>query len=533
MGYADETSRDPAMLIHHLLEESAARYPDKIAVICDDVRETYAGLNAQSNRLAGWLIGQGVLPGDRVAILLENSLEYVVSYYGVLKAGGVAAPLGGDLKSDGLLRLLHKLDGKALITSARFETLVQSVVPDATSLTSLLLVRPTRSWSGLSPAAHAWHDAVGSGTIGSSTANPALSLDEGSIGSIIFTSGSTGQPKGVMLSHRNVVTNTSSICSYLELSSTDRQMVVLPFHYVMGKSLLNTHVAVGGSVVINNRFAFPADVLQQMVQEDVTGFSGVPSTYAYLLHRSPLRSYRDRLDSLRYCSQAGGHLAWQIKEELLGALPTHTRFFVMYGATEAAARLSYVEPERLREKRDSIGIPIQGVLMRVVDEQGQELPVGEVGELVAEGANIMPGYWRDAEATAVALDACGYHTGDLGYRDEDGYFFVIGRKDNQLKVGGHRLNPQEIEDALIETGLLMEVAVLGLPDPLLGQRLAALAVPAGDDVVAAEILRRCAERLPRHKLPGQIMLVRGLPKNTNGKVDRGRCRELLEKTLGE
>jgi len=517
------------MLIHHLLEDSAARYPDKIAVICDDVRETYAGVNAQSNRIASWLVGQGLLPGDRVAILLENSLEYVVSYYGVLKAGGVAAPLGGDLKSDGLLRLLQKLDGKVLITSGRFEALVQGIVPGATSLKSLLLVRPTRSWSDLSPTVHSWHDAVSGG----GAVNPGLSLEDGDLSSIIFTSGSTGHPKGVMLSHRNIVTNTASICQYLELSPADRQMVVLPFHYVMGKSLLNTHVAVGGSVVINNRFAFPADMLQQMVREEVTGFSGVPSTYAYLLHRSPLRAYRDRLKTLRYCSQAGGHLAWQIKEDLLRALPPHTRFFVMYGATEAAARLSYVEPERLREKRDSIGIPIRGVLMRVVDEQGLERPVGEVGELVAEGANIMPGYWRDPEATAAALDACGYHTGDLGYRDEDGYFFVVGRKDNQLKVGGHRLNPQEIEDALIETGLLLEVAVLGLPDPLLGQRLAALAVPAGDDVVAAEILRRCAERLPRHKVPGQITFVRGLPKNTNGKVDRGRCRELLGRTPGD
>ena len=174
-----------------------------------------------------------------------------------------------------------------------------------------------------------------------------------------------------MLSHANIVSNVHSICTYLELTEDDIQMVVLPFFYVMGKSLLNTHFAVGGTIVINNKFAFPASVIQQMAAENVTGFSGVPSTYAYLLHRSPLKKYRDKLPALRYCSQAGGHMARQIKEELPKALPEHTKIFIMYGATEAGARLTYLPPDRYHDKIDSIGKAIPNVTMSVLDKNGK------------------------------------------------------------------------------------------------------------------------------------------------------------------
>jgi len=295
----------------------------------------------------------------------------------------------------------------------------------------------------------------------------------------------------------------------------------------MGKSLLNTHVAAGGTIVINNTFAYPASVIQQMIDEQVTGFSGVPSTYAYLLHRSPLRSARDKLTSLRYCSQAGGHLARHTKEELLKVLPEHTEMYIMYGATEAAARLTYVEPSRVREKIDSIGIPIPGVTLKALDENGKELPKMQIGELVASGPNIMLGYWQDPDATTKALSSNGYHTGDVGYQDEDGYFHIVGRKDNQLKVGGHRVNPQEIEDTLVSTGLVIEVAVIGLEDTLAGNRLVALAVPIDASTTERDILHICSSRLPRYKLPSEIRFVRLLPKNSSGKTDRGACTEMF------
>ena len=361
--------------------------------------------------------------------------------------------------------------------------------------------------------------------------NAGLVIDSGDMCSIIFTSGLTGRPKGVVLSHTNIVSNTHAICEYLKLTSNDIQMVVLPFFYVMGKSLLNTHFALGGQVVINNQFAYPAAVVQQLVSEKVTGFSGVPSTFAYLLYRSPLEKYREELTHLRYCSQAGGAMPRYLKTELRRVLPPHVEIYLMYGATEAAARLSYLEPGDFDDKLDSIGKPVRGVRLRVLNAQGEEAAVGQLGELVASGPNIMQGYWKDSLCTANVLDSKGYHTGDIGYQDLDGFFYVVGRKDGQLKIGGHRINPEEVEDVLMESGLLLEVAVIGVPDRILGTKLYALGVAKSDRCFEEKIIAFAAKRLPRHKVPTRVQILPQLPKNWSNKIDRRECERLVMASL--
>jgi len=509
-----------ATLIHHFLETSAKSFPDKVALVHEEVRATYQQLNSQANQLAQFFIQKGVTPGDRVVLLLENSLEYVVSYYAVLKAGGVAVPMNTELKPDGLRPLLHELEAKLMVSTRKFERLLRGVDLSVTTINTIIVKSPKLTLSQ-SVSVFDWDDVVQP----ENTADLNLDISSSSLGSIIYTSGSTGRPKGVMLSHSNIVANVTSICQYLHLTDRDIQMVVLPFFYVMGKSLLNTHFAVGGRIVINNKFAYPATVIQQMIDEDVTGFSGVPSTYAYLLHKSPLVASREKLTSLRYCSQAGGHMASATKLQLMDVLPEHTKLYVMYGATEASARLAYVEPAMLNEKIDSIGQEIPGVTLKVLDQAGFELPMGEVGELVASGENIMQGYWRNPEATAEVSSQHGYHTGDLGYQDKDGCFFVVGRKDNQLKVGGHRINTQEVEDVIMATGLAVEVAVLGIPDPLLGHKLAAVIVPVDADLKVEEVLLVCRKELPSYKVPQNISFCGSLPKSASGKVDRKQCLE--------
>jgi acyl-CoA synthetase (AMP-forming)/AMP-acid ligase II len=514
-----QTKQSSLRLIHHFLEESARAFPDKCVVVHGEERISYGELNRQANRIARHLIGEGISNGERVVLLLENCREYLAGYYGILKAGGIAVPLNPDLKPDNLSLLLAEITPKAVIASTKCERVLQQIDFSTLSIKSLLIARPRLI------NCHSIDIAEITG-FGESS-DPAIPIESRDLASIIFTSGSTGRPKGVMLTHGNIVANTRSIVRYLKLSKEDIQMVVLPFFYVMGKSLLNTHIAVGGTVVINNQFAYPARVIQQMIDEGVTGFSGVPSTYAYLLHRSPLRESKKKLSSLRYCSQAGGHMASHIKEELLKVLPAHTQLFVMYGATEASARLTYVEPQRLREKINSIGIPIPDVTIKVMDGNNKELPIGETGELVANGPNIMSGYWNDSKSTRDALSSNGYHTGDLGYQDTDGYFYIVGRRDNQVKVSGHRVNPQEIEDALFATDLVVECAVLGISDQLSGHRLVAIAVPINGETTAREILAGCAKFLPRYKVPGEMRFVRMLPKNSNGKIDRRACLELF------
>ena len=511
-----------ATLIHHFLENSADRCPEKIALVHDEVRASYRLINSQANQLARFLLDHGVRAGDRVVLLLENSLEYVVTYYGILKAGGVAVPLNTELKNEGIADILRELDTPVLVSSRKFERLLKRVDFSGTALQRIVIKNPKLAISDVIPVID-WDNVV----TDRPAKNHGLPISPDAMGSIIYTSGSTGRPKGTVLSHGNIVANVRSICTYLRLTEKDIQMVVQPFFYVMGKSLLNTHMAVGGRIVINNRFAYPAAVITQMIEEQVTGFSGVPSTYAYLLHQSPLAASREKLTSLRYCSQAGGHMASVTKRKLMDILPEQTDLFIMYGATEASARLAYVEPAMLQEKMDSIGKAIPGVTLKVLDSDGRELPDGEVGELVASGANIMQGYWKNPEATAEALSRHGYHTGDLGYRDSDGYFFVVGRKDNQLKVSGHKINTQEIEDAVLELGRTVEVAVLGIPDPLLENRLVAIVVPTGAVQNPDEIISACSRKLPAYKVPQEVLFVQSLPKNASGKVDRKACEVLI------
>jgi acyl-CoA synthetase (AMP-forming)/AMP-acid ligase II len=543
------------MLIHHFLEESARRYPGKVAVIHEGVRATYGEIEAKANHLASWLIDQGVAGGDRVALILENCLEYIVSYYGVLKTGATVAPISNDIKPKGLIPLLQELEPKILIASGRHENVLKAVEYDQLRIRGLVLKKPKFEWPSAPFPIFFWDDLMGcplSVVRGPSSSSPSAVggqrsavVDEPSavsgrrsavvsdidLATIIYTSGSTGKPKGVMLSHRNIVSNTHSICNYLELTDKDIQMVVLPFFYVMGMSILNTHFAVGGTLVINNKFAFPGSVVKQMVEERVTGFSGVPSTYAYLLNRSPLEAYRDRFECLRYCSQAGGHMSRQIKENLRRVLPSHTKIYIMYGATEGSGRLTYLEPNRFAEKMDSIGKSIPNVEARILDKNGEEVPVGTMGELVVDGPNIMMGYWKDPEATAKALGKKGYHTGDLGYRDKEGYLYAVGRMDNLIKMGGHKINPQEIEDAIMESGLAMEALVLAISDKLLGQKIVALVTPKAKGCTESEVMSFCARAVPKYKLPAGIKLVSGLPKSSSGKVDKLRCQELIEKAF--
>jgi long-chain acyl-CoA synthetase len=535
---------DPSMtLVHHFLERSARLFPDKTALIHGKVRATYSEINNRANNLTNYFLSLGVQKGDRIALLMENCLEYVVSYYGILKAGAVAVPLSTDLKSQGLCYAIEDLEAKILISSQRFQKLIEASKLSDLGLSHLIMKGSPRSTTQLlndstvssgsetskrsalcaMPYAITPFDSVSS----PSPHPPIPPSTDGDLASIIYTSGSTGVPKGVMLFHRNIVENTFSICQYLQLTESDIQMCVLPFFYVMGKSLLNTHFAVGGTIVINNKFAYPATVLNEMIAEKVTGFSGVPSTFAYLLYRSPLAAGRDKLTSLRYVSQAGGHMSRSIKTELRQVLPSHTDIYVMYGATEASARLSYLEPESFTKKMDSIGKAIPGVELKVLDETGEPLPAGQVGELVAQGLNIMPGYWRNSEATYDVLNDHGYHTGDLAYQDEDGYFYVVGRKDYVLKVDGHKVSPLEVEDILMDSGLLLESAVLGIPDGFSGHKLIALVAARNGECSESMILRYCANRLPKFKVPSAVKFIKELPKNLSGKIDRAGCLELL------
>jgi acyl-CoA synthetase (AMP-forming)/AMP-acid ligase II len=346
-----------------------------------------------------------------------------------------------------------------------------------------------------------------------------VDVTEMDLAAIIYTSGSTGQPRGVMLSHRNIVANARSIVEYLGLTANDRVMCVLPFYYVYGLSLLHTHLQVGGSIVLDNRFMYPNVVLAAMQERQVTGFAGVPSTFALLLHRSNLREMA--CPSLRYVTQAGGAMATPLIREWLRDGPP-VPFFVMYGATEASARLTYLPPADLERKLGSIGRPIPGVHIRIVTDDGSTAAPREVGELVANGANVSAGYWNDPTGTAERFGPDGYKTGDLGYVDDEGFLFLVGRRHDMLKVGAHRVGAKEIEDVLQEHPAVHEVAVVGAPHDILGEvPVAFVSLRSGAHGDADEIRAFCRPRLAAHKVPARVEVLGELPKSSGaGKIDR-------------
>ncbi len=509
------------MLVHDFLINSAKKYPGKVALVQRNNRFTYDDILREAVCFANYLLKKGC-SGTQVAISLQNSREYVVAYYGTLMAGACCVPFDPNLGTAEVEYRLEHSEATLWVTSTRsLKKYLKKSGRFPANLREILVCGKNFSTPEdikVSLGLFDFNDT-------SVNVSNLPRVDEDSLASIIYTSGSTGKPKGVMLTHENIVSNTLSIVEYQNLSEKDIHMVVLPFHYVMGKSLLNTHFCAGGSVVLNNGFVFPNKVLEDMVEKKVTGFSGVPSTYALLLHRSAIRSYRDKLKSLRFVAQAGGHLAARLKKELIEALPHHIKIYIMYGATEASARLSYLDPGKLSEKIDSIGKAIPGVTLKVMNGN-KVLGPNEEGEIVASGPNIMKGYWKDPEETKKVLGPDGYRTGDLGFMDTDGYFYVTGRTKEMIKVGGNRVSPKEIEELIWNSGLVEEVAVIGVQDDILGEAIKAFVVPKnGRSSIEDDLRRYCGRTMPAYKVPKYFELARSLPKNSAGKILKSKLKE--------
>lgn len=500
-GLSEETR-----LVHEMLSASRALQPDAVAVIDGQRTLTYRELDDWSNRVAHLLLARGVRRHSRVVLAVENSLEFVACYFGIQKSGAAVVPLPAGPRSDRLRGAIADCAPSACIVDGPTASLISS---DDVPATPLIIAGPAPP-AGMTHLEAALADMP-------PTAPPVRPVDM-DLAAIVYTSGSTGRPRGVMLTHRNIVANTRSIVTYLELTSTDRVMCVLPFYYVYGLSLLHTHIAVGGSIVIENRFAFPNVVLSAMQQHDVTGFAGVPSSFLLLLHRSALPDMT--FSSLRYVTQAGGPMPPSRILEWLERGP-RVPFYVMYGATEASARLTYLPPDSLRHKLGSIGRPIPGVEILIVKPDGEVARPREVGEVVARGANIAPGYWNNPEETSARFGAMGYRTGDLGYRDEDGFLFLVGRREDMIKVGAHRVGAGEIEDILHEHPAVLEAAVVGAPHDLLGEVPHAFVVLRDPLTPLDAIVAFCRSRLPPHKVPQRWSQCSALPKLTGvGKIDR-------------
>jgi acyl-CoA synthetase (AMP-forming)/AMP-acid ligase II len=490
-----------------LLKETKQKYPEKAAIIHGDKVLSYQELWTRACGLSSYLVENGLQKGDRVSLLLENSPEYAIAYYGVLMAGGAAIGLNTATKARDLANWIQHSGSKVLIANPKH--------PELDSVKDSLLGSDILYLLVSDDADSEWHNIVDSEDIKESIVN----FDSDTqLAALIYTSGTTGKPKGVMLSHQNLYENMVSILEYLKIDDSDSILNVLPFYYSYGNSVLHTHIAAGATIVLENSMLYPQKVVQNMAEKKVTGFSGVPSTYSLLLSRTRLEEFN--LTSLRYLTQAGGPMAPVLINKVKKILPD-VQFFVMYGQTEASARLSYLPPENLEKKSGSIGVPIPGVELEVMDASNSPVGPGVTGEIYARGKNIMLGYWDDPESTEKVFYQDWLKTGDLAYKDEDGYLYIVGRSSEMIKSGAHRISPKDIEEVILALDEVEEVAVVGVEDEILGQVIKAVIVSApGCQADKKSIMRYCKSNLANYKLPKQIEFVDQIPRTASGKVRR-------------
>jgi len=485
--------------------------PERIAVTLGSRNCSYGQLWQEVLSFADWLKQSGFKAGDRAAIILANCPEAVVACYGTWMAGGIAVPLNAQARPRELAPWLRHCDPAALIHEAGNAD-IESLL-DTMGAPSIRLVVGDKTDQTSAPD---WNEVIAARTRPIAVVSP-LEADD-SPAMILFTSGTTGNPKGVTLSHRNLASNAASIVQYLELSASDSVVSTLPFYYAYGNSVLNTHLAAGGRIALELNMVFPHAVVETIARERVSGFSGVPSTFALLLSRVDVG--RHDLSSLRYITQAGGPMSVATTRRLLAALP-HARLFVMYGQTEATARLTWLPPGMLSRKIGSVGRAIPGVEIEIRSEGREPVGTDRIGEVWARGDNVMLGYWRDEAQTSDVLRDGWLKTGDMGRIDADGFLFLEGRRTDMIKVGAHRIYPKDVEEAIAELPGVAEVAVVGIDDELLGQIIKAFIVRSDvSSVDAMSVQAHCRARLASYKIPKHVAFVEALPKTASGKLQR-------------
>lgn len=488
------------------IEDAARRNGGAPAMSWHKATWSYADLIGAMNRVSDAL---PVQPGDRVALLLRNSPQFAAAFYGVLGAGAAAVPLNVQERAVVLARQIEHCGARVVLVDSahvEFAALRDALQPTGVTLLSLELIDAENGCDAFCAS------------LGGHPRRAASPVTPESLACIIYTSGTTGRPKGVMLSHGNLASNARIIAGYLGIEPADKVLCPLPFHFSYGMSVLNSNLAAGAHLVLEDNLAFPQVLVKRLQDEAITGFAGVPATFALLLGRTQLADFN--LSALRYVTQAGGAMPRPQIEALRAALP-NTRLFVMYGQTEATARLTYLAPDELDEKLGSVGLPLPGVDIEIRDPAGRVVPGDAVGELCARGPNVMMGYWNDAELTAQVVRDGWLHTGDLAHRDGDGYLYIDGREIEMIKVGAFRVSPQEIEEVLATLPFVQEVAVTGMPDALLGQAIKAVIVlreGATPDVMGVKA--HCRAHLAQYKIPKVVEFAAELPRTASGKVQR-------------
>ncbi len=508
-------------LLHDYVHDAASRLPDKVALVCQGERITYRELDERSNALAHALRRRGVGRGDRVVVFLENTAEAVVSFWGVLKADAVVVMVNAQTKPDKLRYLLDDCRAAAMIADGDLAGSFAGAAAASQHLHTTIVAgryEPGELAGVADPTR--WASAMGDEDRSAPPRRLGIDID---LASIIYTSGSTGEPKGVMLTHRNMLTAATSITAYLENVEDDVILGVLPLSFDYGLYQMIMAFRMGARLVLERSFNYPVKVLRQMVDEGVTGFPGVPTIYAMLAEMKTLANYD--FSKIRYVTNTAAALPVKHILLLKDLFPA-ARIYSMYGLTECK-RCTYLPPEALDSKPTSVGIAIPNTELWIVDEEDNKLGPGQVGQLVIRGATVMKGYWEKPESTAKKLRPGPIpgeqvlYTGDYCKLDDEGYLYFVGRMDDVIKSRGEKVAPKEVENVLYNIPGVRDAAVIGVADEMFGQAVKAYCVlEQGSSLTEKDVLKACQQKLESFMVPKYVVFVPDLPRTTTGKIKK-------------
>lgn len=508
-----------ATLLHHLVEQRAEERPQAPALFYREQQISYAALAASIQQFARQLVQLGLRDNDRVAVYLPKQPESVIAFFAASKARCVFVPINPVLKADQVKYILQHAGARVLITGRERQASLNDLLHECRELEKVILVEDLRL---------PFQDTEKARFSADSAAEQPLvkqfSPDNtNALAAILYTSGSTGFPKGVMLSHRNMLLGAASVAQYIGKNEQDRLLAVLPFSFDYGLSQLTTAFSVGASVVLMD-YLFPRDVIRAVEKFQVTGVAAIPTLWKQLAAMDwPASS----LQSLRYITNSGGAMPVQTTRKLQQLL-ANTRIYLMYGLTEAF-RSTYLPPEDIDNRPESIGIPIPHARLFVIDTSGNECAPGTAGELVHAGPLVTLGYWNDPEKTAHRYKALpqdngntAVWSGDRVMKDRHGYFYFLGRMDEMIKTSGYRVSPTEVEAVAHDAAHHTHLAALGIPHPDLGEAIILVVEGEATPNLANSILSECKKKLPPYMQPLEIRFHAQLPLNANGKIDRPR-----------
>lgn len=512
------------MLVNEFLENSAKNSPDKVALVCRNNRRTFSEINSAANSLANAFIAAGLDKQGRAAIYLENSAESVVSIFAILKASGVFVVINPQVKARKLEYILNDCQVQILVTDTHRLQDASEIIPNCPHLKAIVVTNYERlnlpALKINSPQLLSYSELLKN----SPSIQPPKRCIDIDLSSLIYTSGSTGNPKGVMLTHLNMVSAANSITEYLENTSDDIILDCLPLSFDYGLYQVLMAFKFGGTVVLERSFTYPYQIIDLIIKEKVTGFPLVPAISALLLQLKNLKQYD--FSNLRYITNTAQALPPKHIFAMKELFP-YARIYSMYGLTECK-RVSYLHPSQAQKRPASVGKAMPNVEVFIVDEEGRRITqAGQIGELVIRGANVMKGYWNLPELTAQRLRPGLYdgekflYSGDYFKMDEEGYLYFISRKDDIIKTAGEMVSPKEVENVLYEIDDVVEAAVVGVPDNILGNAVKAfVSLRDGSTLTDKDIILHCQKYLESFMVPKSIEFLRELPKTSTGKIKK-------------